>query len=36
MIGALVLFGGMALIAAIVTVLDGISYRRHRNASRKH
>lgn len=36
MIGALVLFGGMAIVAGIVTLLDGISYRRERKAAGKH
>lgn len=30
----LVVFGGIALIVGIVTLLDGIAYRRRRNARR--
>jgi hypothetical protein len=32
MTGALIMFGVMALLAGLVTLLDGIAYRRRRNA----
>ena len=34
MTGIVVLLGGITLFALIITVLDGIAYRRRRNASR--
>ena len=34
MTGFVVLLGGITLFALIITVLDGIAYRRRRNAGR--
>ncbi len=36
MIFVVVLLGGIALVAGIVTVLDGIGYRRQQRHARKH
>jgi hypothetical protein len=32
MTGIIILLGGITLIAGVLTVLDGIAYRRRRNA----
>jgi hypothetical protein len=34
MTGALVMFGGMALIAVMITVLDGLASRQRRKAEK--
>ncbi len=34
MIGLYILFGGIALFAGVITLLDGIAYRRRQKAQR--
>jgi len=34
MIGIYILFGGIALFAGLITLLDGIAYRRRHKAQR--